>query len=329
MAEITWVLIARFIRRYNTTYVSFQILVLLTVLAATAAAQRPMNMTKPKLYQVTRKPTSFKHKTPEERRKLSFFPKSTFKYIATPKPQAKKLMDRKPMLSLKTTLPVVEATKAPKVINRPLLNARKFAFTTPVTTKLTTTVKPTEAPQLNQNRYKAYESREEERTGEVISGEEDVDQSNEEDYEAQASVIQVNVVKNTLEHKERTNDATKQNKAVVKENKSAPKVNENVLSDNVSVDKNGAKEKSEIEDNEFLIVREKRDEGLIIQFPLTMDTEDDEGVTAEYPEELIVHVISKRNVIEEENLASTVSGFRFTGREPRLNNHLKFNNINA
>ncbi|XP_028158754.1 uncharacterized protein LOC114351666 [Ostrinia furnacalis] len=35
------------------------------------------------------------------------------------------------------------------------------------------------------------------------------------------------------------------------------------------------------------------------------------------------------NIIEEENMGTTVSGFKFTGREPRVNSDLVFKNINA
>ncbi|KAH9643700.1 hypothetical protein HF086_001810 [Spodoptera exigua] len=52
-------------------------------------------------------------------------------------------------------------------------------------------------------------------------------------------------------------------------------------------------------------------------------------ITDIYEEPVIYRKKRGINIIEEENLASTVAGFKYTVRDRRLNNHLAYNNINS
>ncbi|KAF9410119.1 hypothetical protein HW555_010695, partial [Spodoptera exigua] len=58
--------------------------------------------------------------------------------------------------------------------------------------------------------------------------------------------------------------------------------------------------------------------------------EPEDFVTTDIYEEPVIYRKKRGiNIIEEENLASTVAGFKYTVRDRRLNNHLAYNNINS
>ncbi|KAJ8720979.1 hypothetical protein PYW08_006444 [Mythimna loreyi] len=246
-----------------------------------------------------------KYKLPEERRKFSLFPKSYIKYVISPEP----------IYKIATHKPIVHGTRKPlmkklheletknKIVEneteQPIVNEDSVY-------KLVVTPKETSVEAIEENSLESYEKH---------------NDNSKEDNDNDSHEIKLNKI--GTEHKKSTNskDLTEKSAEVAPENKSVePSID-------VSDTNENSKENNSPDSEEFIFL-DPTHKPTLTEKPVTEESEEYE--TTEYYEEPET-VRRKRgsNVIEEENLASTVAGYKYTWHDTRLNNDVAFRNIHS
>ncbi|KAJ8728620.1 hypothetical protein PYW07_006316 [Mythimna separata] len=252
-----------------------------------------------------------KYKLPEERRKFSLFPKSYIKYVISPEP----------IYKIATHKPVVHGTKKPLMKKFHQLDTKKNFVENEV-----------EEPTANEDSMYKLTVTPKEASIEVVeensvSNEKHNDDSEEEDKPHDNDSHEIKMTTVDIEHKESLTlkdlifpltekfvEATLENKSV------EPLVDVSNANEN-------SKESDTPDSKEFIFVDPAHDP---TEPGKTSSEESEEFVTTEYYEEPeIVRRKRGSNVIEEENLASTVAGYKYTWHDRRLNNDVAFKNIHS
>nr|XP_021190962.2 uncharacterized protein LOC110376717 [Helicoverpa armigera] len=264
------------------------------------------------------KPQEFsKHKSPEERRKLSIFPKSYMKYV----------ISSEPIYKIATHKPFVYKAKKPLM--------KKFNFL-----EKNSASNENEPTQANIHGKVIYDNSVDgaPRVESVVFSEEVsieiIDDKSEESEEIVIDEMKETIVQNDENELEVTGDVS-ENKDILslKDVIFPPEVNmpvevnlENNTNDfvDISVAPTSPTESEMPDTVEFIFV----DPAQKTKDSVSISSEEDFITTEMYEPELFRRKRGS-NIIEEENLASTVAGYKYTWKDTRLNNESVFKNIHS